>query len=419
MWRTIGKVLLILACITPRAVFGEVAPEPLGQIEPLPAVQSSWFWASDPILKRVSLTDYYTDRVVASIDGGWGITVPLFAQDGHEFYLPETHYSRGSRGERTDMVTFYETKTFKPVAEVIIPPKRAHNALPIGNAALSDDGAFIAVFNMVPAQSISIVDTQQRKFVEEISTPGCSLVYGAGQHRFMLLCGDGALMFVTLNDKGTLQNIQRTAKQFDPMADPVMEKAVRVASIWYFISYEGYVHSIDVSQPQPHIDATWSLLTDDERNNHWRVGGRQLLAVHGGNNTLYVLMHQGATDTHKQGGTDLWTFDLLSHKKRSETALLSPGFTFSGVSTEFGTEWIWPFNHFYNWLTQLSFIEPHARPDAIVVTQDKNPTLLLSGQFTGMVAIYDATTLQFKHRVTTGNLANLVLIPSAWNGGVH
>jgi methylamine dehydrogenase heavy chain len=378
-------------------------------------VQSSWFWASDPILKRVSLTDYSADRVVASIDGGWGITVPLFAENGAEFYLPETHYSRGSRGERTDMVTFYETKTFKPVAEVIIPPKRAHNALPIGNAALSDDGSFIAVFNMVPAQSISIVDTQRRIFVEEISTPGCSLVYGAGRQRFMLICGDGALMFVTLNDDGTLQNIQRTAKQFDPVADPVTEKAVRVENVWYFVSYEGYVHSVDVSQPLPNIAPQWSLLTDTERDNLWRIGGRQLLAVHGANHTLYVLMHQGDKDTHKQGGTHLWTFDLFSHKKLGETALLSPGFTFSGVSTEFGADWIWPFNNIYNWLTQLSFIEPLARPDAIVVTQDKNPTLLLGGQFTGMVAIYDAATLQFIKRATTGNLANLVLLPNAWS----
>src|SRR5690606_26752246 len=122
------------------------------------------------------------------------------------FYVPETHYSRGSRGEHTDLVTFYNVETLSPVAEVVIPPRRAQNSMPIGNAAISDDEDFIAIFNMMPAQSISIVDIKHRRFVEEIDTPGCSLVYGAGKHRFMMLCGDGSLMFVLLNDDGTLKD---------------------------------------------------------------------------------------------------------------------------------------------------------------------------------------------------------------------
>ena len=122
-----------------------------------------------------------------------------------------------------------------------------------------------------------------------------------------------------------------------------------------------------------------------------------------------MLMHQGEVDTHKTGGTHLWKFDLATQNKIGEHKLVSPGFTFSGVPTEFGTEWIWPFNELYNVLTGFSFQEPHARPDAIVVTQDEHPTLLLGGQFSGMVAIYDASDMTFKHRVTTGNYSNLAL----------
>ncbi len=125
-------------------------------------------------------------------------------------------------------------------------------------------------------------------------------------------------------------------------------------------------------------------------------------------------MHQGEVDTHKTGGTHLWKFNLSTQKKIGEHKLLSPGFSFSGVPTEFGTDWIWPFSELYNVLTGFSFQEPHARPDAIVVTQDDHPTLLLGGQFSGMVAIYDASDMTFKHRVTTGNYSNLVLQLPDW-----
>jgi hypothetical protein len=125
-------------------------------------------------------------------------------------------------------------------------------------------------------------------------------------------------------------------------------------------------------------------------------------------------MHIGDVDTHKTGGTHLWKFDLARQEKISEHKLLSPGFTFSGVPTEFGTDWIWPFNELYNVLSGFSFQEPHARPDAIVITQDDDPTLILGGQFSGMVAIYAASDMSFKHRVTTGNYSNLVLQLPGW-----
>ena len=153
----------------------------------------------------------------------------------------------------------------------------------------------------------------------------------------------------------------------------------------------------------------WSLIDADERKDDWRIGGRQFLAIHDASQVAYVLMHQGDVDTHKIGGTHLWTFSLQAQEKIAEYALVSPGFTFSGVPTEFGTEWIWPFNKVYNLLTSFSFEEPLARPDAIVVTPGENPALILGGQFSGMVAVYDATDMIFQYRVTTGNFSNLVL----------
>ncbi len=394
--------------------------EKLGQVESLPEPFSShWFWASDPVLERVALVDFSLNRVLGGIDGGWGITVPLFPHHNPlEFYVPETHFSRGSRGERTDMVTFYESRTLKPTAEVIIPAKRAQNSLPNANATLTDDEQFLAVFNMNPAQSLSIVDVKNRRFVEEIATPGCSLTYAAGNRRIMMLCGDGALLFVSLKEDGSLRDKQRTERFFDPQKDPLTEKGIRVGQTWYFISFEGYLYAINVDEnpdnPSAMFSRPWSLISQDERDAQWRIGGRQFFAIHNTSHEAYVLMHQGEADTHKTGGTHLWKFNLSTQKKISEHKLLSPGFSFSGVPTEFGTDWIWPFSELYNVLTGFSFQEPHARPDAIVITQDDHPTLLLGGQFSGMVAIYDASDMTFKNRVTTGNYSNLVLQLPDW-----
>jgi len=234
----------------------------------------------------------------------------------------------------------------------------------------------------------------------------------------MMICGDGALLFVSLKEDGSLQDKQRTEAFFDPQKDPLTEKGIRVAQTWYFVSFEGYLYSIDVGNnldsPSTMFSKPWSLISEGERNEHWRIGGRQFFAIHNASQELYVLMHIGDVDTHKTGGTHLWKFDLARQEKISEHKLLSPGFTFSGVPTEFGTDWIWPFNELYNVLSGFSFQEPHARPDAIVITQDDDPTLILGGQFSGMVAIYAASDMSFKHRVTTGNYSNLVLQLPGW-----
>lgn len=414
------RFLLALALLLATFAKADVAVEVMGQVESLPQPFSKdWFWASDPVLERVALVDFNHNRVLGSIDGGWGITVPLFPQRNTlEFYVPETHYSRGSRGERTDVVTFYDSKALAPTAEVVIPAKRAHNALPNANATLTDDEQFLAVFNMNPAQSLSIVDVKYRRFIEEIPTPGCSLAYAAGDRRIMMFCGDGTLLFVSLNPDGSLQDKQRTEKLFDPQKDPLAEKGIRVDQTWYFVSFDGYLYSIHVDQPLDNPTALfsqpWSLIDDEERKEQWRVGGRQFFAIHNGSQEAFVLMHQGDVDTHKTGGTHLWKFNLSTHQKIGAHKLISPGFSFSGVPTEFGTDWIWPFNKLYNVLTGFSFQEPHARPDAIVVTQDEHPTLILGGQFSGMVAIYSASDMTFLHRVTTGNYSNLALLLPGW-----
>jgi methylamine dehydrogenase heavy chain len=273
--RNLAVSILVVASLA----HADVPVETLGQVEDLPEPFSPhWFWASDPILERVSLVDYTRNAVLGSVDGGWGITVPLFPQqDSREFYVPETYYSRGTRGERTDLVAVYDSVTLTPVAEIIIPPKRAHNALPNANAMLTDDEQFVAVFNMTPAQSISIVDVGNRRFVEEIPTPGCSLTYPAGERRIMMICGDGALLFLTLDSDGSLLHKQRTEPFFDPQKDPITEKGVRVGDTWHFVSFEGYLYSVDTAAPigRPRRDVSPAVVAGERRRTRGSLARRR------------------------------------------------------------------------------------------------------------------------------------------------
>ena len=56
---------------------------------------------SDGMNQRTSLVDLDGGRFLGQINGGFGITVARVARSRNEIYVAETHYSRGSRGERT------------------------------------------------------------------------------------------------------------------------------------------------------------------------------------------------------------------------------------------------------------------------------------------------------------------------------
>ncbi|MFX8934007.1 amine dehydrogenase large subunit, partial [Acinetobacter baumannii] len=73
-------------------------------------------------------------------------------------YSPETYFSRGTRGERTDVVTLYDPAHLSVIGEISVPPKRSSNMPMLSNAQLTDDGRFLMIYNFTPAQSITVVD---------------------------------------------------------------------------------------------------------------------------------------------------------------------------------------------------------------------------------------------------------------------
>src|SRR5690349_68329 len=57
----------------------------------------------------VTIIDGDTRRVLGMMDGGLGSSFAV-APDHREFYMADTYYSRGARGDRTDVVTIYDSK---------------------------------------------------------------------------------------------------------------------------------------------------------------------------------------------------------------------------------------------------------------------------------------------------------------------
>src|SRR5262249_45384456 len=113
-------------------------------------------------------------------------------------------------------------------------------------------------------------------------------------------------------------------KFFDPDKDPVTEKASRFGNTWLFFSFEGYVHPVAFVDGKAKPGKPWSLFTDQERASGWKVGGSQFNAVHPQLGRLFVVVHQGGPYGHKEGGKEVWTYDLATSKKLGTISLVAP-----------------------------------------------------------------------------------------------
>lgn len=407
--RRLLPVLLALLLL-PVPLVAEVPSERTGEVATLPQPpQPHWVWAADLILRRAALIDADEGRFLGMINGGYGTVMPLIARTRPEIYVPATYYSRGTHGTRTDVVEIYDVAHLALQGEVVIPPKRATNAVALAHAALSDDDRFLAIFNWTTGTSLSIVDLERRQFAGEIETPGCSLVYPNGPRRFLSLCADGALFTVTLDEQGREASRSLSAPFFDPRTDPVTEKAVRVGDQWLFVSFDGVVHPVDGSGPQPVFAPTWSLVDDADRAEAWRIGGGQHLAAHRASGRLYALMHRGGPDTHKEPGEEVWVYDLATRRRLARVPMKNPGFTIYGFPISAGDGFAgtladWLLDHFAPPLVGY-----------IAVTQDAQPLLVTASQFSGSLGVYDALSGAFLRRVgPTGWTSDVLQAP--WGG---
>ncbi len=286
-----------------------------------------WVWVNDFVFPHMAdgmayLVDGDSGRYLGTLSTGYGFARLNLSRDGKVIYSPETYFSRGTRGKRTDVVTLYDPATLQVTGEIAIPPKRSSNLPMMANSVLTDDDRFLLIYNFNPSQGVSVVDTKARKFVREIETPGCALVYPTGSRSFFSVCGDGSLLLVDLDDAGAARQ-KRTQPVFDLKGDPVTEKAVRIGKTWYFVSFAGRLYPLEVGPEKVVPGASWWLTSEAERKAGWRPGGVQQLAVQSQRSRLYAIMHRGGPETHKDPGKDVWVFDISTRQRIQQIALKS------------------------------------------------------------------------------------------------
>jgi len=237
-----------------------------------PAPGPHWFYVID--FAGIYVFDAASGEMQGKLNGSaYSLAVATDMARG-AIYVPASFYSRGSYGERSDYIVINDFENLAPVHEIKVPDKLA--AIGPSNLALLDD-RYLAAYNLTPGMSVSIIDVEQRSFVGEISTAGCAMVYPTGNAGFMQMCGDGTLQVITLDASGNEADRQRSRKFFNIDDDPVMDYAVASANGWILVSYAGQIYETTFDNGI-RIGKPWSLLTEEDVEDGWRISGEQAMA---------------------------------------------------------------------------------------------------------------------------------------------
>jgi methylamine dehydrogenase heavy chain len=365
--RTIQACAALLALLATGWAAGSdpLPPDQFG-MEPLPARTPHWIYVVDIAFmnetdSRVRLYDADTHRHLGQIDAGFFPGVTL-SPDRTTIAVGTTYFARGGHGERTDVVEFTDTATLAITGEIVLPGKRAQAAPTNFNLGYSSDSHFLYVAYITPATSFGVMDPASRKVLGEIDTAGCVLVIPWGPDHVSSICDSGRLLTVTLDAQGNEVSRALSNVFFDVDTDPLFVQGIPTDQGYTFLTFLGQVHAVDFFGSEPVIHPPWSLVGAGEAG-HWRPGGQQLGAIQRRLGRLYVAMHRGGEGSHKKGGTEIWVFDLHSHRRIAR----------------------WP-------VAPLKI----APVTALQVSQDEAPLLFLASD-NGTVATLDALTGQLRH----------------------
>ncbi len=270
---------------------------------------------------RIRVFEATQGRFLGMVSTGFAGNFTLSAKS-EELYVATTYYSRGTRGERTDVLEVHDTVHLAPKYEVILPPRHAQALNYRGLVRVTGSGRFVLVQNATPATSITVVDLSARQVVNEVPTPGCwGTLPAASGHRFSMLCGDGKVATVTLNDQGQVSDRQVSAKLFDADSDAWFHHAEQVGDRYWFVSFLGQLTELDLGGPVARVVRQQSLVNAADRRGGWRPGGYQNFAVDASAHWLVAGMHpKGAEGSHKSPAAQLWVFDLHSGQRVAKYA---------------------------------------------------------------------------------------------------
>ena len=264
--------------------------------------------------------DADSGKMEGSIPAGY---VPNLAisPDNSNFFVSETYWTHGSRGQRQDLVSIWDAKTLKLVKEIPL-PGRALVGGKLHNFQLSADGSKAYVYIMLPASSVVWLDLKKQAVGGTIEIPGCALIFPWGASAFASLCANGSLALVNLNGAGQAA-VTHSKPFFDGANDPIYENSFidPTTGKALFLSYSGLVYPAKLGT-DPVIEKPWSIQQaagfaiagTGVQELAWRPGGGQPAALHKSSGRLFVLMHMGTYWTHKQGGTEVWVLDTNTRK---------------------------------------------------------------------------------------------------------
>ena len=335
MKRTLLGLVLSFTCMTSPA---ELPVETIPNVETLPAsYPDTWVYAHDT--NFFSLSDAKVVLVdVAAENRHYKGSIPsshfpsfLAATTRPEVYVAESLYSRRMRGERTDLVTIYDKVNLAPIGEVVLPgAKRGMIVTHKNTLQFLDNEKLLLVYNFTPSTSVSVVDIENRAFLAEVGIGGCVMIYPSQQLSFGSLCNDNTMLVTHLDERGMISKQERTPAFFDADTDPIFAKPAVIDGVYYFPSFKGMVHPVDMNAADPGMLDAWSLLQEQDRQQNWRPGGWQVATAHEASGRMFMLMHPDGEDgSHKGGGTEVWVFDVEA-KKRVERIVLKEW----GVSIE-------------------------------------------------------------------------------------
>lgn len=351
--RVITTTLLCLLVSLPAAE-AQIQPQRVQPTEKMATPGPNWFMAETEDAGYIYDAATGEMQGLISLSGQTAAVQPSFAR--REFYAAGSYYSRGSYGDRTDVLLIQDFENLAPIAEVEIPQKTA--ILPFREyIGLMSGGRHVGVSNLTPAQSVSIVDVESRTFLGEISTPGCSLILPVEDNDFLTICGDGTLMLVGLDDNGRETNRVRSARFFELQEDPVYDRPVPTADGWLLFTHGGKAFDVSTEGNRIGISGPWDLVSAEEREEGWWPGGRQLATLHKGLGLLYLIVHQGEQYSHHEPGPEVWVYSVAARRK----------------------------------IATIEFETPVA---GIMVTQEAEPLLIVGDEERDM-HVYDA--LKFRH----------------------
>jgi methylamine dehydrogenase heavy chain len=214
------------------------------------------------------------------------------------------------------MVTIWDQETLSPMGEVLWPTPKRFMGIPQRFAMLLiDNDRWLAVANFSPATSVTLIDLDSRKIINEIQTLGCAFVYPTGERGFSSLCADGRFLSTELAEDGTVIARTRTDVFFDSDTTPIYERPAVIGDTAYFPSLAGLVYPVDISGKLAKVGEPWSLVSEAESAAKWAPAGIGLIDKDD-LGRFYILMHPDSKDgSYQGGGPEVWVFDAAKQKR--------------------------------------------------------------------------------------------------------